>query len=130
MIVSLIIKLNDVFLFSLLSFNLFKINIRNKYSLFIFGVYNHYIIFRFGKTITSKTKKSNKNISTTQYQFLILYLPTQIQMVIVFRKAALNAGVKDFLIIRFVLQKKENLYLKAKNRPHATQIYILKYVFV
>ena len=56
------------------------------------------------------TSKILNNTSTTQYLFKILYLPTQIQMDIVYRKP----GFKLIIIISFVSKKTIDMFLKAK----------------
>ena len=72
----------------------------------------------------------NTNFLTSQYQFSILYLPTQKQL-----KPLLHASFQNFRFTNInnhliCFEKKLNTYLKAKNTLHTTQISGHKYVFI
>ena len=57
------------------------------------------------------------SVLTTQYSFRILYLPTEILMVIVYQKKFLSQFLKNFnvqMYIRLVSMKDKNMYSKAK----------------
>ena len=59
-------------------------------------------------------------MSTTQYPFSILYLPTQIQMDIVYRKLGFKREFSNFLIYKNLFRITINKYLMAKNSLHTT----------
>ena len=69
------------------------------------------------------------HFSTTQYPFSIFYLPTQVQMGIVYQKNGFKREFSTFLMYLF-WKKTINTYLKEKNSLHTTQIYSFKYVFI
>ena len=70
-----------------------------------------------------------QHFSTTQYPFRILYLSTQIQIVIVYLKYSFSADLKDFrcTIINVHQICFENGYkYLSKNTPHTARISVLK----
>ena len=83
-------------------------------------MYNVLYIYRHSKySLNVKNLESSSPVLTTQNLIRILYLPTQIKMVIVYWNPDFKRGVQDFLCINWNnhLKKKTCTCFKAINSP-------------
>ena len=67
----------------------------------------------------------NTYFSTTQYPFIILYLPTKIQMNFVYRKTGFKHEFSRFLMYKYVF-----IVFFDKKKKTDAKIYIYQYTFI